>query len=126
MVEITIIAIIFAVIISLLKSVNSELTPLALVASGLILLTVAINYFGQTIDVLSEISKYTGIDNDIFLLIIKVTAIGYVAEFGASTVRDLGFSSLADKLILIGKLIIVSMAIPIIYSILNLFMTLIV
>jgi stage III sporulation protein AD len=54
------------------------------------------------------------------VIIFKVTAIGYIVDFSASTIRDFGLNSLADKVVFVGKLIIFSLSMPIIYGVLNL------
>ena len=53
------------------------------------------------------------------MIIFKVVAIGYLVEFGAETINDLGLKSLSDKLIFIGKLAIFSVSLPVLYAIFN-------
>ena len=119
MVKIAIIVIVFAIIIVCLKSINPEIAMLALVAAGVIVLFLAVNLIGETFDFLNKLAELTGIDSQIFKIIIKITAVGYIVEFSASTVEDLGLSSLAQKLVFVGKLIILSMSLPIIYAVFN-------
>ncbi|EGL16712.1 stage III sporulation protein AD [Paenibacillus sp. HGF7] len=46
--------------------------------------------------------------------ILKIIGIAYIAEFGAQIVRDAGQESIASKIELSGKILIMVMAIPII------------
>ncbi|MFC7440955.1 stage III sporulation protein AD [Laceyella putida] len=53
--------------------------------------------------------------NDLFLeTILKIIGIAYIAEFGAQVTRDAGQGSIASKIELAGKVLIMVMAIPII------------
>lgn len=119
MIELVVIAIICAVIIIYLRSVNSELALLATIVSGIIILTYSFEYLSSTFNIIKNLVELTGIDNELYVIIFKITAIGYLVEFGASTIRDFGLSSLADKLVFVGKLIIFSLSLPIIYGLLN-------
>lgn len=47
-------------------------------------------------------------------------AIGYLVEFSAGIVEDFGSKSIADKLVLAGKIIIFTVSIPIIQSLITL------
>ena len=47
-------------------------------------------------------------------------AIGYLVEFSAGVVEDFGSKSIADKLVLAGKVIIFAVSLPIIKSLLTL------
>ncbi|MBE7089743.1 MAG: hypothetical protein E7362_02950 [Clostridiales bacterium] len=124
MIKICVLIVVFSIIILFLRSVNPEIATLALVACGIIVIYVALKYIGQVFGVLDDLVNKTGVDSQLFELIIKITAIGYLVEFSASTVEDLGFPSLAQKLVFVGKLVILIMALPIIYAIFNMMTTL--
>ena len=120
MVKLVAVVIVCGIIIIYLKSINSELTSLAILASGIIILSTAFSYIYQTYSMLAEIVNMTGIDAGYYNIIFKITAIGYLIEFGAGTVQDLGLKSLADKLVFAGKAAILLVSMPIIYAVFNL------
>lgn len=120
MIQIAAIALISAVLIVYLKSVNSELALLATVGACIIVLFYAFSYLGQVVEFFDKIADLTGIDNEFYKIIFKITAIGYLVEFAAGVVEDFGLKSLADKLIFSGKIIILSVSMPIIYAVFNL------
>lgn len=120
MLKIVIIAIVSALIIIYLKSINSELFSLALIGAGLILVGFSIEYLSKIITFFNDLTNTVGLSNEIYLIIFKVSSIGFLVEFSADTITDMGFKGLADKLILVGKLAIFSISIPIFYSVLNL------
>lgn len=120
MIKIVALAIIFAIIIVYLKNINSDLSILASVGAGLILIYFSLDYIVNTFEFFNKIIEYTNINNEFYLIIFKITAIGYLIEFGAGTIKDFGLQSLADKLIFVGKIIILSISLPIIYAVFNL------
>lgn len=120
MLQIAALAIICAIIVLYLKNINSELYVLALIGSGIILLYTAAGYISQTFDFFNKIINVTGVDGEYFGIIFKIISIGYLIEFAASTIEDFGLKSLADKLVFIGKIIIIGVSMPIIYAVFNL------
>lgn len=120
MVKLAALALTLGIIVIYLKSVNSELYVLALIGAGIVLLYSAAEYFMTTIDFFTTIIQKTGVKSEYFAIIFKCVAIGYLVEFSAGTLSDAGLNSLADKLVLIGKVVIISVSMPIIYAVFNL------
>ncbi len=120
MMKIVVVGIISAIVIIYLKSTNNELANLALIMSGIIIVSMVLDYVLEVFSFFNEVVELTGIENSLYKIVFKVTAIGYLFEFGASTVEDFGFKSLSSKLIFAGKVIILVTALPIIYAVLNL------
>ncbi len=120
MIKIVAITIVCGFIIIYLRSINSDLTSLAILGSGIIILSTAFSYVYQTYSFLVDIINSTGLDSAYYSIILKITAIGYLVEFGAGTVEDLGLKSLADKLVFCGKAAILVVSMPIIYAVFNL------
>lgn len=125
MIKVVAISLLCAFIIIYLKNINSELTLIATVASGILILSFSIPYITNIIQFINKIANMTAIDSELFKIIFKITAIGYLIEFSAGTLNDFGLNSLSSKIVLIGKLIIFSTSIPIIYAIIELFSKLI-
>jgi stage III sporulation protein AD len=119
MLKLVAIAIVAAILIIYLKSVNSEYSLLATIAAGIVLVFYTLEYLTKTFDVINQLVTMSGIDSELYLIIFKITAIGYLVEFAADTVNDFGLKSLADKLVFAGKLIIFCVSMPIIYSVIN-------
>ena len=57
-----------------------------------------------------------------FSTLLKIVGVGYLIEFSASVCIDSGNSSIADKVVLAGKILIFSMSLPIINNLFNLVM----
>ena len=70
-------------------------------------------------DTFKLIINSTGISSSLYGLVLKIVGIGYLIEFSAGICNDSGNSSLADKILLGGKIVIMVMALPIITNILS-------
>ncbi|MDE7082768.1 MAG: hypothetical protein K2O89_03585 [Clostridia bacterium] len=110
------IAVITAVSAFILKQHKSELVPLCLTAGGIIIFLYAFDYLTECIEFLKSFTQSTGIDNEIIRIIFKIVGISFLIELTASSVKELGFEGVADKLILCGKIVLFVVAIPILSS----------
>ena len=93
------IAAITAVCALVLKSHKSELAPLCIAEGGILMVLYAFDYVSESIELLKQFSQQTGISSSVIRVIFKIIGIGYVVELTASSIKDLGFESIADKLI---------------------------
>ena len=100
----------------ILKQHKSELVPLCLTAGGIIIFLYAFDYLTESIEFLKSFTQSTGIDNEIIRTIFKIVGISFLIELTASSVKELGFEGVADKLILCGKIVLFVVAIPILSS----------
>ncbi len=119
------IAIITAVSAFILKSHKSELVPLCLTAGGIIIFLYVFDYLTQSVEFIKKFTQGTGIDNEIIRTIFKIMGIGFMVELTASSIKELGFDGVADKLVLCGKIILFVVSIPILSSTYNIIVSLI-
>lgn len=63
---------------------------------------------------LEDLAERANINQVYLQTILKIIGIAYIAEFGAQIAKDAGQGSLAGKIELAGKILIIVMAIPII------------
>ncbi len=108
------IALITAFCVLVLRDIKSELAVLVGFAGGIIVLLSVVDYFSDIFSVISDIAKRAGLATSVVTLLFKIIAVGYIAEYSASLIEDVGLSSLADKVTLAGKLIIVASSIPVV------------
>ena len=71
------------------------------------------------ISLLTTLSNKTAINNEFLVLLIKITGIAFLTEFTVSICKDTGETAIANKVDLGGKVLIISMSIPIIASLLE-------
>lgn len=116
------IAVITCIACLIVKPIRSDFAILISIVGGIIVLFYTVSYLSQIFDVFTEIFNISGINASIYSIILKIIGIGYLSEFTAGICNDTGNSSLADKVLLGGKVVILVMAIPIVTSILDIVM----
>ena len=79
----------------------------------------------QSFELLKQFSEQTGIDSSVIRVIFKIIGIGYIVELTASSVKDLGFESIADKLVMCGRIVIFLVSVPVLKSLYDVIVSLI-
>ena len=119
------VGVISAFIIVYLKYINSELTMPVTVCSGIILLLTTESYVYDFIGELKNLTYLSEIDMGVFSIIIKIIAISYLVEFSASLIDDFGLKSISDKVVFAGRIIILTMSMPIVKNLVEVIVDLI-
>ena len=107
------VGIVALILIIILKQYKPEFTIYVSIIAGAIILLMVMDKLYSIINLLSNISQKAGIGNE-FLKIAILT------EFAVSICKDSGESAIASKIDLGGKIIIISISIPIITALLEL------
>ena len=111
---------IFAVImIIILENYRPEMALVLSIITGIGIMLYAISKMSSVINVLNDLVSKSGVNTDFLLIIIKVIGIAYIVEFGKNVCIDAGQSSIATKLEMAGKVVIVVLTIPLISSLVN-------
>lgn len=97
----------------MLKEYRKDFAVYASLIGGVIILFYAINYIGNIVDFLNGLAD-SGLNSTYIILLIKITGISILTEFAVSVCRDSGESSIANKVDLGGKIIVISLSIPVI------------
>lgn len=92
--------------------------------TGAAIFLFVIGKISAVIGMLERLAVQSGIEMVFLKTILKIIGVAYVAEFGAQIVRDAGQESIASKIELAGKILIMFMAIPIITVIIETVMNL--
>ena len=101
------------------KPVRNDFALIIALTGGIILLMLVLGYVGQVFSVMREIISLSGVSSSLYTLLLKIVGVGYLVEFTAGICSDTGNSSLGDKVLLGGKVIILVMALPIVTNILQ-------
>ena len=125
-VKIVCVAIAGAIIFLYLKSNGSELSSLVAIATGIIVLLLTVSYIVSALSFFRDMALKTGVDSSVFVLIIKIVAISYVADFSSSLCEDMGIKSLGEKVNFASRIIIFVMATPIFSNLINIISTLLI
>ena len=113
------IALVGGIITVYLKTINPELAMMSLICTGIIIVVTAFTYLSETFDLFRKIAEISNVDQTLLKIIIKIVWIGYVIEFAAGILEDFGVKSIADKLVFAGKIIILTVSVPIFYALIN-------
>lgn len=108
----------------IVKQTKPEISALINIAGGILLIIMTVDMLGEIVFSFLDIFKKTGIDTNLLLPIIKILGVGYLCEFGANICQDAGSSSIADKVLFCGKIVILMLALPIVKSVLEVVMEL--
>lgn len=87
--------------------------------AGTMILVVVFSKVSAIIDLLTNIANKSTINNEFLSLLIKITGIAVLTEFAVSVCKDSGESAIASKIDMGGKVVIMSMSIPIIAGLLE-------
>ena len=108
-----------AIISVFVKNWRAELSmQISLIAAVVIFFTV-LPYMKTVFSVFSDISDRIGLDGSYMKIVLKVIGIAYVTQLGAELCRDAGESAIASKIEFGGKIMIVALSVPVMYSFLK-------
>ncbi|MGN1223267.1 MAG: SpoIIIAC/SpoIIIAD family protein [Christensenellales bacterium] len=109
----------------LLKQLKPELSILVTLAGGLVILVMIVEHLSTILGAFLGIVNKTNVNTKLFSNVLKIVGVGYLTEFGANICVDSGNSSIADKVMLGGKIIILCFALPIVSNMLEVILGLI-
>lgn len=97
---------------------NFKSGALILSAAGCIcLFCICINVLGTVRDAMGSFEKIEGVDKESISLIVKTLSVAYVTSFGTDICNDAGEKAVANALEAAGKMIMLSMALPMLVGI---------
>jgi len=102
-----------------LKDEKKELAYFVLLASGIIIIIFIIPKMKAIVLFLESVSIKTGVDIIYLNTIFKILGIAYLTTFCTELCKDAGASSLASKVEVAGKVIILSLGVPILMAVLK-------
>jgi stage III sporulation protein AD len=114
MIQIVGMGLIAAILSLVLKEQKPLFSFLLALFTGVFIFLFIVGKISAVVDVLQDIATKSNINMIFLQTILKIIGIAYIAEFGAQVVRDAGEESIAAKIELAGKILIMFMAIPII------------
>lgn len=113
------IGLISLIIIIILKQYKPEFAIYVSLAAGILILTMCFQELAGIITLLKNIGNRTSINNQFILLLLKITGIAILTEFAVSICNDSGETAIGTKIDIGGKIMIISISIPIITALLE-------
>lgn len=114
--KVLILGIVISLLAVFLKSIKPEYSLVCVIVGSVILLFYIVNAMTDIFDFFGDVVNKTGIDKNLFSLLLKIIGIGYLVEFSAGVCMDSGNSSIANKVLVAGKVIIFLLSMPIIQN----------
>lgn len=105
---------------TLIKPYRPEVAVLVSISGGAVVLFTVFSAIESYFSSLSGIFADAGLSPEYFSVALKAVGIGYLTQFAADTASDSGQTSLASKITLAGRTVILILALPIISDLLSL------
>ncbi len=86
---------------------------------GILIIFFTINKLNSIILFINSLVGKTNLNSDFIKILLKITGISILTEFAVSICKDSGENAIANKIDLGGKIIVISMSIPVISNMLN-------
>ena len=106
----------------LVKPIKPEISVIISLCGGILIISQIINYALDIVEVFTNIVQKTGLDMGLLKILLKIIGVGYLTEFAASVCNDSGNTSIGDKILFAGKIIILVIALPIVTQIIEIIM----
>ena len=113
------IALIALVIIIILRQYKPEFVIYVELIAGVLILSMSFEGITSIVNLIQSYSNKISISSKFIIVLLKITGIAILAEFASSICKDAGESSLATKIDIGSKVMIVTTSIPIISSLLE-------
>lgn len=117
--KIAAVGVVCTLVVVYLKNADSQLAGLATVASGVLLLILTVGYAADFLSLLTSLGDYAQIGGQVVKIVIKILGIAYLVEFTADVIDDMGLKSISDKVVLAGKILIITAAFPVIENLIR-------
>ena len=101
------------IITIILKEYRKEYAVFSILIGGSIILFLSLDILKNILEFVESISKKSYYENFISLLL-KITGISILSEYAISICKDSGETAIANKIDFGGKLIVISLSIPVI------------
>ena len=101
------------IITIMLKEYKKDFAIYSSLIGGAIILFYVVDYISDIVDFLDGLAD-SGINSTYITLLVKITGISILTEFAVSICKDSGENAIANKVDLGGKIIVVSMSMPVI------------
>jgi len=107
----------FAVL--LIRPTKPEIAALVGLGGGILVVLMFVESLQTIIGNVSHLVDRTGVGGTMFSALLRIVGIAYLAEFAAGICEEAGNTTMAKKVILAGKVVILILALPIINNLIE-------
>lgn len=101
------------------RSARPELAVQISLAGGTLILLLVLQRLASVVAVLVDLANRAQLSAPYLDIVLKVIAVAYLVGLGAQVCRDAGERAVADKLELAGKVLILTMALPVMVAVVD-------
>lgn len=107
-------------LLALLRHQRPEMAVLLGAAVAVSIFLALLSPLAEVIRLLQDIAMRAQVNLSYVVIVLKIVAVAYIAEFGAQIARDAGEGAVGEKIEMAGKVLILVLAVPIVTSIIDL------
>ena len=122
MARVVAVGLIGTVLAVILRKQSPEMSLFVGVVTGIIIFLFLCGKLSMILSLLEQTAERAGVSDDSFAIVLKVTGIAYLAQFGMQLCADAGESAIAQKIELAGKILIMAISAPVLVSLLEVIM----
>ncbi len=102
-----------------IKNLRPEISVQISLVAAIIIFAAGLPYLKGIILMLEDIAEKTHIDKTYIKLVLKVIGVAYIVQFASELCTDAGETSIASKIEFAGKVIIMTLSMPAVYSLME-------
>ncbi len=119
-VKIVAIAIVCALLCTVLKQYKPEYAIVVQLAASVFILLLVVSAMGDLINAVRELVNGSGIDTEYLTLLLKALGVAVLTQLAADACRDSGETALSNKVELAGKVTILMLCLPLVKAMIQL------
>lgn len=117
--QIVTLGIIASILYIVTKALNSSFAFYIIIIMAVIIFLSIIQQIGAIFQLIERLGQRANVEGMYMKTILQIIGIAYIADLGSSIVKDAGLSSVAAKIELAGKILILVLAVPIITAVIE-------
>jgi stage III sporulation protein AD len=118
-------ALVVTVLLVALRQQRPDMAIMLSLAAAVLILFFLVDQIWQAIALLQELASRAGVRDAYVRVLLRVMGIAYLAELGSQVCRDAGEGTMATKVEMAGKIVILVLAVPIVRALAEAILTLI-
>lgn len=118
-VKIALIAVLGTVLAIVLKNSKAEYSQLLSLGICMVVFFYISQKAEQLITTINSFWGYINVDKSYIKILLKMTGIAYVSEFGASICKDAGYSAIASQIEMFSKVSLLAISLPVVAALLE-------
>ena len=117
--QITVVGMVAALLILIVRQYRPDIAMIITMGTGVLLILMLIGNIKTIVSTVEAMSQRADLDSIYLITVLKVIGIAYIAEFGSQVCKDTGEGTIASKIELGGKILIMVLALPILTALME-------